>query len=426
MDGAPGTGGALVLGANYRALGLVRSLGRRGVAVDVALADEHRLAAASRYCRRSLLWPREQEDSEQVDHLLGLADRTGLAGWTVFPTTDQTAFLLARHKARLRERFIVAAPDWESMRWAHDKRLTYELGERAGIPQPRAWFPGDADEAAGLDCAFPVVVKPTVKAYLNPFTRDKAWRVDDPEALRLRFVEALEFVTPEEVFVQELIPGGPEAQMSFAALTSGGRPVAYLTARRARQHPMDFGHASTFVETVDAPDVATAARCFVEAARCDGLVEVEFKRDSRDSTLKLLDVNCRIWGWHSIGARAGVDFGHLYWRQLHGEPVEERRGTTGVRWVRLTTDLPTAAREVVAGRLSARAYLWSLRGPLEHGVMARDDPLPGLADAPLSTLVAARRSLSWAGFRARSLLRRRARRPLGSVAPVEVGRHESP
>ena len=36
-------------------------------------------------------------------------------------------------------------------------------------------------------------------------------------------------------------------------------------------------------------------------------LEIEFKRDIRDGRPKLLDINARAWGWHSIGARAGVE-----------------------------------------------------------------------------------------------------------------------
>ena len=49
-------GGALVIGGDYRALGAVRSLGRRKIPVCV-LTDEHLLAGLSRYARRHLPWP---------------------------------------------------------------------------------------------------------------------------------------------------------------------------------------------------------------------------------------------------------------------------------------------------------------------------------------------------------------------------------
>jgi len=77
----------------------------------------------------------------------------------------------------------------------------------------------------------------------------------------------------------------------------------------------------------------------------------------------------------------------------HGEPVTEVHAQPGIRWIRLVTDLPTIAREIAAGRMSSRAYFSSLRGPLENATISRDDPLPGIADFPLTALIHLRRRL---------------------------------
>ena len=60
--------GAVVIGGDYRGLGVVRSLGRRGIPVWV-LHDEHRLASTSRFAQRSWAWPCQATEMEQVDQL---------------------------------------------------------------------------------------------------------------------------------------------------------------------------------------------------------------------------------------------------------------------------------------------------------------------------------------------------------------------
>src|SRR2546423_15263927 len=72
--------GALITGADYRGLGVVRSLGRRGIPVWVLKRPGHRLAAVSRYARNTGVWPSGDETSS-VDFLLDLAERKGLKGW---------------------------------------------------------------------------------------------------------------------------------------------------------------------------------------------------------------------------------------------------------------------------------------------------------------------------------------------------------
>ena len=385
--------GAVVLGANYRGLGVVRSLGRRGVTVWVVRSDQHLVACTSRYARRTLTWP-NSDDDVRIAYLMEVCARHGLSGWTLMPTDDDTAALLARHRDELGQSFKVAAPPWEAMRVAYDKRLTHRLCADLGIPQPRTWFPKGSADVERIECEFPVVLKPAFKKVSNRFTDAKAWRVDDREALVARYDEARSLVPEDILMVQELIAGGGAAQLSYAALCQGGRVLASASATRLRQQPMDFGKASTFVETTVDGDAAAAARRLLAALRFDGLVEVEFKRDSRDGVAKLLDINARVWGWHTLGARAGVDFTWLAWCRLYGRRVEPAVACPRVRWVRMSTDLPTVLAEVGSGRMRVRDYLRSLRGPLEFAIYARDDPVPALLDLPLLAVIAARRAFA--------------------------------
>jgi predicted ATP-grasp superfamily ATP-dependent carboligase len=236
-----------------------------------------------------------------------------------------------------------------------------------------------------------VVLKPAIKEGFNRLTAAKAWRVDSHEELVARYVEACELVPRELLMVQELIPGGGESQLAFGALANEGVVTASVVARRTRQYPMDFGRASTFVQTVDDPEVASLAERLLARMGFTGLIEVEFKRDPRDGRYKLLDLNPRPWGWHTLSAKAGVDFPYLLWQTLSGESPARLHGRPDVSWMRLSTDLPTAVREIVHRRLSIGAYLSSFRGPRESAIFAFDDPAPGLLELPLLALVAGKR-----------------------------------
>ena len=377
--------GALVVGADYRALGVVRSLGRRGIPVWVLRHGDDRLAGASRYADRMLALP--DGDDAAFAFLLELADQRGLHGWTLFPSADETAALVARNHAQLAARYRLTTPPWDVVRYAHDKRLTYPFAAEAGVEPPRTWYPRSRADVEALDCDFPVALKPAIKNGLNPLTAAKAWRVDSHSELVARYDEACAFTDPEVLMVQEVIPGDGAMQLSYAALCADGRAIASLVARRTRQYPMDFGRASTHVESIEDAEVEADARRLLERLRFDGIVEVEFKRDPRDGRLKLLDVNPRVWGWHTLCARAGIDFSYLAWRHANGEEVAEARGRPGVRWFRMSTDFPTVVKEIARRRLTVREYLRSLRGPRAAPIFAWDDPLPGVLEFPLLATV---------------------------------------
>jgi D-aspartate ligase len=374
------TTGALVIGGNLNGLSIARSLGRRGVPVWVTSPPNVKLASYSRYTQRTLPWP--DGDSEgQAAYLLELAERYHLNQWVLFPTSDESAALLSKFHSALSRHFRVSTPTWDALRWAYDKRLTYQLAAEQQVDYPSTIYP--ATEADLRSVNFPAILKPATHAAVNRFTADKAWPVTNREELLARYREARELIPSDLILIQERIPGGGESQFSYAALCCDGQPIASLTARRTRQYPIDFGYSSSFVETLDVPEIVGPSQRLLAAIRYTGIVEVEYKLDARDGRYKLLDINPRLWTWSPLGSRAGVDFPYLLWQMMVGRAVPKQTGRTDVRWVRMSTDVPAAIHEILRGRLNVRAYLRSLRSPVEFALMAADDPLPGLLDLPL-------------------------------------------
>jgi predicted ATP-grasp superfamily ATP-dependent carboligase len=314
---------------------------------------------------------------------LELAERYQLDQWVLFPTSDESAALLSKFHAALSSRFRVSTPTWDILSWAYDKRFTYRLAAQEKVDYPLTICPATEADLVAAACAFPAILKPATHATINRFTEDKAWPAANREELLARYREARELIPPDLILVQELIPGGGESQFSYAALCCDGQPIASLTARRTRQYPIDFGYSSSFVESLDIPEIVAPSRRLLAALQYTGLVEIEYKFDARNGRYKLLDINPRLWTWSPLGRRAGVDFPYLLWRMMVGRPVSEQTARTGVRWVRMSTDVPAAIHEMLRGRLNLRTYLRSLRSPLEFALVAADDPLPGILDLPL-------------------------------------------
>src|SRR5215211_1490773 len=86
--------GALILGAEYRALGVARSLGRHGIRVGVVQDGDDTIASQSRYVERSMRFP--ESDEARLELLAALA-LDGLEGWTPVPSGYASAPLVALH-----------------------------------------------------------------------------------------------------------------------------------------------------------------------------------------------------------------------------------------------------------------------------------------------------------------------------------------
>ena len=382
--------GAVVIGGDYQGLGIVRSLGRRGVPVCV-VDDESSIARYSRYTKFARQVPSLHDAKETIQVLMELERERGLRGWVLYPTRDETVAALSKHRAELSEIFRVPTPGWESVKWLWDKRNTYSLAQKLGIPAPHTWYPRNLKDLAQVEGHFPVAVKPAIKEHFIYRAKDKAWRADNLAQLRELFQRASQYIPAEEIMIQDLIPGDGTCQYAYCSFFKEGESIASLVACRRRQHPLEFGRASTYVETVDVSLLEDYSLRFLRAINFYGLVELEYKRDHRDGQYRLLDVNGRTWGYHTIGRQAGVDFPYLLFCDQSNEPVEPCRGKVGVRWIRLLTDLPVGVVGILTGQIKGRAYLRSLREYHEEAVFSREDPLPGLMELALVPYLSVKR-----------------------------------
>jgi D-aspartate ligase len=383
--------GAVVIGGDYQGLGIVRSLGRQGVPVCV-VDDEYSISRFSRYSKHAVSMPNLRDQREVVNRLLEIGDRLGLRGWVLYPTREEFVAAFSHYRSELSKMFRVPTPEWESVKWAWDKRNTYRLAQELDIPTPVTHYPESIDDLSALDgLAPPFAIKPAIKEHFFYATKAKAWLAKSHSELRTLFQKASELAGPGEIMVQEVIPGGGTQQFSYCAFFRQGEAAGKLVAQRRRQHPLQFGKASTYVITVDAPIVEELSERFLRGIDYYGLAELEYKLDPRDSRYKLLDVNARTWGYHSLGIKAGVDFSYMLYADQVGLPVSSCKGRSGVGWVRMTTDLPAALMAIASGDTSVGGYLRSLKDCDVEAVFSIRDPLPGLAEVALLPYLAIKR-----------------------------------
>lgn len=381
--------GALVLGGTHGSLEIARSLGRRSIPVWLVVADNP-LPTWSRYVERSFTWSGPR-GNDAVAFLIELARRHYLGGWVLFAGSDDDLRFIAQNHSVLGAIFTLTTPSLQNVQSACDKRCMNARAAALGLSHPQTRYPRTRDDLLNLELSFPVILKPTIREGRNAFIDAKAWRVDDQRTLLVRYEEAKALIGADSVMVQELIPGGGEAQFSYAAAWHHGAPVGSLVARRRRQFPVDFGFTSTFVETIESPEIDEAASRFLRSLDYSGLVEIEFKFDARDGSCKILDVNGRAWTWIALGAAAGVDFPTIQWQLAIGEKVTPISARPGVNWLYLSRDLLAAMHEIIAGSTAPLDYLRSVIRPSASATFAWDDLGPAMLDLPLALARGVRR-----------------------------------
>lgn len=373
--------GVVILGGAHGTLALARSLGAQKVPVWLVSADTP-LPRFSRYAHRQMTWP-GPDDRGAVAFLLDLAATQGLDGFLLIPGGDPEVRLVSQSIDQLSGVFDVMLPPWEQLKWVCEKPLLYRRAHELAVAIPLTHEFASLQQATAAELRFPVVLKPNMGGS-SRFARAKAILANDQASFLTAFGWAAEEIGMENVVVQEMIPGGGESQFSYAALWNRGAPVAEFTARRTRQYPVDFGYTSTFVEVVDEPQLIDAARRLLGSIAHHGLVEVEFKRDPRDGSMKVLDVNARPWTWFGLAAAAGVDLGAMLWAIKSGHTVETASARPNTSWMYLVRDMVAAGKLISRGRLTKRAYLHSFASVRAWATFAASDPMPGLIDIPLT------------------------------------------
>ncbi len=383
--------GAVVLGGDYQGLGIVRSIGQHGIPVYV-IDDEQSVSRFSRYCTEFIKLSDLRDGDLTVKILLELGKRPELRGSVLFPTRDEHVAAFSRHRSELGRFFRVPTATWDSVQWAWDKRNTYKRAHELGIPIPKTYYLATANELQALEgIPLPLAIKPAIKEHFIYATRAKAWCASSRSELKELFEAAFGLVGPGEAMVQEVIPGGGKQQISYCAFFRNGQAVGKMVARRRRQHPLQFGRASTYVETIDAPIVEELSERFLRSINYYGLVEIEYKLDPRDAQYKLLDVNARTWGYHSLGRHAGVDFSYMLYADQVGLPVPVSKVGPGMAWVRMMTDVPAALMAIRGGDLDLKGYFSSVKRCNVEAVFSSKDPLPTLAEIALVPYLIAKR-----------------------------------
>ncbi len=391
----PGAGTVVVVSAGrVTSMAVTRSLAERGVPqVVLHWEGDDQVASVSRHVREALLVPHpERATPAFVQRLVELAPRLG--GALLVPTSDDGVKVLAQRRAELSRHYVVAAPEWSVAERFIDKRHTYELADRLGIPIPRTLAPdGAADvERYARQAAYPCLVKPRESHLYAPRFGEKVTVVRSPAELRAACAAAAD--AGLEVVLQELIEGPDHISVNYNAYRGDGELLAECTARKVRLSPPRFG-TPRVVRSEHVPEVVAPGRAILEGLGLDGPSCTEFKLDRRDGTYKLLEVNGRHNRSSLLSTASGVNFPWIEFRhRTAGERPGPVRAREGLYWIDEMQELRYAI--TAAGRDGAG--LRDLARPwLRDHVFAVFDPRD---PAPFA------RELAWMGRRGTRALRR--------------------
>jgi D-aspartate ligase len=360
--------GALILGGHIQALGIIRILGRAGIKCGIIDKTTKNISRHSNYCSEFFV----SQDEYLLEFLLNLGNNKKYKDWVIFPTNDFQVKILSKNKSLLEKYFIISTDDWPRIEIFYNKSLAYELARKLGIPIPNTWYPKNEANISNLNLTYPCIIKPAIMHTFYSNVKKKVFVCENYEELIKYYKKALTIITAQEIIIQEIIPGSSKNQYSACFLFLHRKPIVYLSACRLRQHPIDFGNATTYAETNDEPQIREYAEKLLYESNYQGLCEVEFKFDHRDGQYKFLEVNPRTWKWHSIANKAQTPFLLTYYNFLIGKDIQSTVGFKKASFLHFLTDFPIRLLLLIKG-----FDFWNRKNhPIEYAVWDRNDIKP--------------------------------------------------
>jgi len=369
------TPGTIILGNEYQALGLLRLLSMSGIQCILVDQDPWGPALFSRF--RCPFYHSPHYASEQFwPWLVNLAQQHDYLGWVVIPTDDEQVRQLAEHFSEAVTLFRFVGLPWSDYRYIYDKRLAFQWIKQLDLPAPQTYIPLRRDDLPYDGLPLPAIVKPAVKRTFSRYSNKKAIPFESINHLKRLLEEDLKSVPIEELLYQEIIPGDGKNQWSYAGFFVEGEPKAAFTACRRRQHPPDFGRASTYVIAIHDEEVERLSCELLLSLKYTGLAEIEWKRDPRDGQLKFLEMNARCWGWHSLSSRVVGNIPKMFYDYLLYSKAETVQPHYGSRWVKWITDIPVAFDLMKRGELGFKEYIRSVLSNTISCEWEITDPFP--------------------------------------------------
>lgn len=367
---------AVVVGMETGGLGVVRSLGSRGVPVVAVDESVRKPEISTRFAKERVKIP--IRSPELIDGLIELSRKYSERP-VLIATVRIPLLLISENRGTLEKFYRLALPPHDTLVAMENKVSLVALAKAADVEIPRTLILSDEralEEAAEL--RYPVLLKPADNDIMYMRRFKKAYVVGNHSELR----ELVHRIWPSylDMVAQEWIAGG-DSNIYFCLQYRGcdGRVLASFVGRKLFSWPPGKGAtAACTAATAHIDAVEQLSNRLLDSAGVSGFAGVEFKLDPRTQRLFLIEPTVgRTDQQEEIASLNGINLPFISYCDQIGQPiplmVQTRQSHTwfnpqATRWARqeqLAAGDEAPALRVGGGRVCSAYFRYN-------------DPLPGL------------------------------------------------
>ncbi|MEM3374796.1 MAG: hypothetical protein QXE31_06320 [Candidatus Woesearchaeota archaeon] len=330
---------AIVLSAGPLSLGIVRSLGIKGIKSIVIYENKYDVAQFSKYCIEKIKINNYLNKKEIFDILIKNKDK-----WLnslIIPGSDETLICVSYYKKELEKYYKLNVSDYNIVKQLINKELMYKIATKAKIPIPKTIFPKSIEdvkkEYKNKKINFPCILKPRERHLFYKIFKTKLFIIKNYNELILKY--KLCEKNKLKMMITELIPGNDENLVSFVCYVKDGKITNEFQFHKIRQTPAFFGVARVCVSSNE-EKLKIFVKNFLKEINFSGNCAFEFKYDERDKKYKFIEVNGRIILNVALSTKCGINYPYiLYEDVINNNFIEINDFEKGIYWINLYADL---------------------------------------------------------------------------------------
>jgi predicted ATP-grasp superfamily ATP-dependent carboligase len=344
--------------------------------VYTVTSNPDELSRFSKYSAGATIVSNVEQDSAILFSVLQQLRRHLSTTGVLFPTTDTMLLTVAKIQDQLTP-YLMNIPSRAVIETMVIKTRFYPSVRSAGIPHPRTLLPDEIDLATiEQQVNFPVFLRPAQSLLFHKHFHKKGF-----VARNLHEVRTFLQITQRhqlEMMIQEIIPGATTQGYTVRGyFDRQSRPKVLFVTQKIRQpHMFSNNCVKMSVPITQIKDAVHELIHYLKNLQYRGIFGAEFKRDPRDGTLKLLEINARSMGGNLFPSILGANSLLVAYQDIVGESVTPIMSYPyGIYGINLLFDLTILVKRGITGRITSSDLIPYLSKKY-WSRFSFDDPLP--------------------------------------------------
>ncbi len=293
-------------GEEFSTLSIVRSLGRKGLNITVAAADNQAICRYSKYTHNFFTYPNPLLNTDDFTQtIIGKLSEQKYA--LLIPVTELTTLPLAKIRQQIEQQTTLAIADNQSLSIVTDKVKTFLLAEKQGVPIPKSYYINSLEtlENCISDIKYPVVIKPSHSIADQKNDIRTKLKVDYAFSISELQQKAHKLLKNSEIILQEYFTG---VGMGIELIADHGTIIHVFQHQRLHELPLTGGGSCLRQSVPVHPQLLCHAQALIKALNWHGVAMVEFKYNQESDQCCLMEINGRFWGSLPLAVASGSDF----------------------------------------------------------------------------------------------------------------------